>query len=214
MLEGTGEKIPKRALGYVPITVLLLVAVSWYFDTAGIRHDDVYPEVNRVLLVDPVYHSTNMFLHFDHAHFVGNMQLLLPFGVLLTWLTSNRHVLVVVVGAQLLANVVSGVAGQFVFGASGVMLAIIAASLVRSTGYAMQDASPEAVQMVVGSLLAVASFGLFLVFLGSGGTGWIAHFHHFLGFTFGGTIEAIYLFSGSDESDERTERSVPRRISR
>lgn len=212
MLREAAETLTDRRVGYIPITVLVLAGICWYLDTTGVRHDDVYPEANRVLLVDPVYHTSNMFLHFDHAHFAGNMWLLIPFGVVLTLLTSNRHVLVVVLFAQLLANVVSGIAGQFVFGASGVVLALIAASLVRSTGYAMQDASPEAVQTVVGALLSIASLALFFVFLGSGGSGWIAHFHHFLGFLFGGAIESIYLFSGSTETE--TERTVPRRMGR
>jgi membrane associated rhomboid family serine protease len=212
MLRRTTEILTDRRVGYLPITVLVLAGICWYVDSAGIRYDDIYPAVSGVLLVDPVYHASNMFLHFDHAHFVWNMRLLIPFGIVLTMLTSNRHVLVVVVFAQLLANVVSGIAGQFVFGASGVMLALVAASLVRATGEAMQDASPEMVQAVVGSLLSLASLALFVVFLGSGGSGWIAHFHHFLGFLFGGAIESIYLFSG--ESQTETERSVPRRIAR
>jgi membrane associated rhomboid family serine protease len=212
MLRQTTEILTDRRVRYLPITVFVLAGICWYIDSAGVRYDDVYPEVNPILLVDPVYHASNMFLHFDHAHFVWNMRLLIAFGIVLTVLTSNRHVLVVVVFAQLLANVVSGVAGQFVFGASGVVLALIAASLVRSTGYAMQDASAETVQTVVGSLLSLASLALFLVFLGSGGSGWIAHFHHFLGFLFGGAIESIYLFGG--ESETETERTVPRRIGR
>lgn len=214
MLQRIDETVALRALGYVPVTVLALVAISLYFEVNGIRHEDLYPTLSRALLVDPVYHAVNGFLHFDRAHFTWNMRLLIPFGVLLTWLTSNRHVLVVVVFAQLLSNVLSGVAGQFVFGASGIMLALVAAALVRSIGYAMQDASAEMVQAVVGGVLSVASLALFVIFLGSGGTGWIAHFHHFLGFTFGGAIEAVYLFSEVEDSEEQPDSSIPRRVTR
>ena len=214
MLRGIDEYVSLNTLGYVPITVAGLVAVSLYFELNGIRHDDLYPTLSGALLVDPVYHMVNAFLHFDRAHFTWNMRLLIPFGILLTWLTSNRHVFVVVASAQLLANVLSGVAGQFVFGASGIVLALIAAALVRSIGFAMQDAAAEMVQAVVGGVLSVAALALFMVFLGSGGTGWIAHFHHFLGFTFGGAIEAIYLFSEIEDGDESTNRGIQRRVSR
>lgn len=214
MLRGIDEYVSLNTLGYVPITVAGLVAVSLYFELNGIRHDDLYPTLSGALLVDPVYHMVNAFLHFDRAHFTWNMRLLIPFGILLTWLTSNRHVFVVVASAQLLANVLSGVAGQFVFGASGIVLALMAATLVRSIGFAMQDAAAEMVQAVVGGVLSVAALALFMVFLGSGGTGWIAHFHHFLGFTFGGAIEAIYLFSEIEDGDESTSRGIQRRVSR
>jgi len=215
MLEERVDVSPRKILGYIPIVIGLLAILCWFFDANGIRYDDVYPEadITRALLFDPVYHSINMFLHFDHAHFSWNMRLLLPFGIVFTWLTSNRHVLVVVVFSQLLANILSGIVGQFVFGISGVMLALIAASLVRSTGYAFQDASPETVQTIVGTLLSLAAMALFLIFLGAGGSSWIAHFHHFLGFLFGGAIESIYLFSGLDEEDESS-RSVSRRVTR
>jgi len=214
MRRGIDEHVSLRALGYVPVTVAVLVAASLYFEVNGIRHGDLYPTLSGGLLFDPVYHSVNAFLHFDRAHFTWNMRLLIPFGILLTWLTSNRHVFVVVAFAQLSANVLSGVAGQFVFGASGIVLALIAATLVRSIGFAMQDAAAEMVQAVVGGVLSVAALTLFVVFLGSGGTGWIAHFHHFLGFTFGGAIEAIYLFSEIGDDGERTERGMQRRVTR
>jgi membrane associated rhomboid family serine protease len=97
MLRRVDDHISLRTLGYVPVTVLILVAVSLYFEVNGIRHEDLYPTLSRALLFDPVYHLVNAFLHFDRAHFTWNMRLLIPFGVLLTWLTSNRHVLVVVV---------------------------------------------------------------------------------------------------------------------
>lgn len=211
---GEGVDIsPRKLVGYVPITIGLVVAICWFFDANGVRYDNVYPDINRTLLFDPIYHSINMFLHFDHSHFAWNMRLLVPFGIVFTLLTSNRHVLVVVVFAQFLSNIISGIVGQFVFGASGVMLALIAASLVRSTGYAMQDAQPESVQTIVGTLLSLAALALFVIFLGAGGSSWIAHFHHFLGFLFGGAIESIYLFSGLDD-DENASRGISRQVTR
>lgn len=213
MIDELRDSLSIRLLRFIPVVVLFIAAVSWYLDANAIRHQDLFPH-SETLLVDPRYHSINMFVHFDHSHFVGNIRLLLPFGILLTWLTSNRHVLVVVVVSQFLANIISGIAGQSVFGASGVMLAMLAALLVRSTGLAMQDAKPETVQMVVGSLLSIASLLFFLIFLGSGGSGWIAHFHHFLGFVFGGTVEAIFLFAGMETESGRSDRGPRRRVPR
>lgn len=213
MIDDLRDNLSVRSIRFVPVVVLFIAAVSWYLDANAVRHQDIFSH-SDTLLVDPLYHSINMFVHFDHSHFAGNMRLLIPFGILLTWLTSNRHVLVVVAVSQFLANIVSGIAGQFVYGASGVMLALLAALLVRSTGLAMQNAAPETVQLVVGSLLSVASLLLFLIFLGSGGSGWIAHFHHFLGFTFGGAVEAVFLFAGMEAESRRSGRGRRRRVPR
>jgi len=50
-----------------------------------------------------------------------------------------------------------------------VALALVAASLVRSTGYALGNASAEAVQGAVALLLTAALTGFFLIFVVAGG---------------------------------------------
>jgi len=52
---------------------------------------------------------------------------------------------------------------------SSVALALVAASLVRSTGYALGNASAEAVQGAVALLLTAALTGFFLIFVVAGG---------------------------------------------
>jgi hypothetical protein len=93
-----------------------------------------------------------------------------------------------------------------------VALALVAASLVRSTGYALGNASAEAVQGAVALLLTAALAGFFLIFVVAGGRTDIAHFHHFLEFLFGGATEAMYAFSRqADDADERAGQSDIRR---
>jgi membrane associated rhomboid family serine protease len=190
-----------RLLGYVPVTVLGIALVSGLLAANGIRFDDVF----ELHLLNPFVYTVNMLFHSDWAHYTGNMWLWIPFGVLLTWLTSNRHVLmlVVVVGFQKTATGIL-IQGPTV-GMSGVVLGVGAAAMVRSTFYAMPDASSETLQTIVAGLMIPLATGLLLVMIFAGPR-WIADFSHFLGFVFGGAIEAIYVFDshGADPEDDRT----------
>ena len=67
------------------------------------------------------------------------------------------------------------------------------AALVRSTAYALQDASLETLQVIVVGLLTPLATG-FLIVMIFDGQRWIADVSHFLGFLFGGAIEAMYVF--------------------
>ncbi|MCW8173021.1 rhomboid family intramembrane serine protease [Natrialba swarupiae] len=82
-----------------------------------------------------------MFLHLDWSHFRTNMLLWMPFAILLTWMTSNRHVLGLVVGTNVLTSPVLAIGGMAVWGLSGAVFAVVAATLVRATGYAMRGVS-------------------------------------------------------------------------
>lgn len=79
----------RRLVGSVPVTVLGIALVSGLLAAGGIRFDDVF----ELSLLNPFVYTTNMLFHSDWGHYAGNMWLWIPFGVLLTWLTSNRHVL-------------------------------------------------------------------------------------------------------------------------
>ncbi|MFB6179483.1 MAG: rhomboid family intramembrane serine protease [Halorientalis sp.] len=205
--EWDGEVGLGTVLGNLPITVGVFALIAWYFATNNVYITDV-PATARL---NPINLLLNMFLHVAWWHFRGNMEAWIPFGIVLTWLTSNRHVFGVVVVSHLLASVVGLLLGRFGIGMSVAVFALIAATLVRSVGAAFQNASMESLQAAIMGVLVPLVGALFFLAL----VGWhsrIGHFLHFLGFLFGGAIEAMFVFGGHDrDTDERT---IPRRFGR
>lgn len=200
-----------KLAGYVPVTVLGMALVSGVLAANGIRFDDVFQLDGVPYLFNPFTYTVNTLFHSDWGHYAGNMRLWIPFGFLLTWLTSNRHVLVlaVVVSVQKTATGIL-IQGPTV-GMSGVVLGVAAAALVRSVDYALQDASAAAVQTVVVGLMAPLAAGLLVVMI-LAGPRTIADFSHFLGFLFGGAVEAMYVFHEREsDSDGRT---IPKHVGR
>lgn len=192
-----------RALGYVPIAALLVAGLAWLYVESGVDGGDVPLSITTFL--NPVWYVESMLIHEDFAHFRGNMLLFIPFAVVLTLLTNNRHVLGVIVVSHVLAAVV-WVATTLSpgIGTSGATFGVVAATLVRSSSYALENASRESLQAIVAGLLAPFLAGLFVITLVAGQSH-VAHFAHFLAFLFGGAMEAMYVFSGHEEgSNERT----------
>ncbi|MEY7848580.1 hypothetical protein AB7C87_05175 [Natrarchaeobius sp. A-rgal3] len=198
---------------YVPWTAIAVAMVCTILAVNGIWRVHVFPDPSFIQVVlNPFYYVSNMFVHSDWAHYSGNVQLWLPFAAVLAWLTSDKHVLAIAVTANVLATVIALAMGQIGFGLSSTVLAVAAATLVRSTGYAMQNASTETLQAAVaGALVPVAGAFLFIFVLAGGSTN-IGHFHHFLGFLFGGAIEIMYVL-GEREREDRV-RDIPRGIGR
>ncbi len=197
---------PSVLVGYVPVVALAVAGICWAFATSGIWANDMSPPVTRFgAMINLFYHATNMFVHFEWAHLRDNLRLWIPIAIVFTWLTSNRHLLVVIIGAHISTNVVSAAVGSFVFGLSGVLFAVYAALVVRATAIIVQNQSFDIQQVAASSALIVFGGGFFFVFLLIGHQDGIAHFGHFLGFLFGGAIQAIYVFSDNHEPG----RTVP-----
>ncbi|MFB6162688.1 MAG: rhomboid family intramembrane serine protease [Halococcoides sp.] len=192
-----------RAIGDVPITVAMVVGTSWLFLWGGVT--DTALAVRPVTFLNPLWYAISMVVHDGWGHFAGNMVLFVPFGVVLTWLTSNRHVAVVIAVAHGLSNFV-WVATVFgpAIGTSGAALGVMAAALVRSTGVGLQHFSTETRFVAVVGLLAPLLAGLFVIAVAAGASP-IAHFAHVFAFLFGGATEAMYVLSTPDTSD----RSIP-----
>jgi len=197
-----------RLVGYVPVTVVAIALLCWALAANGVRFEDVF----RLRLWNPLVYVLNGVFHSDWGHFAGNMRLWIPLGAVLTWLTSNRHVLGLAVTAQVLATVVSLAIGQFGVGLSAVVLAVGAATLVKATGVAMGDASATAVQITVAGVFAPALVGFLLVAILAGPATEIGHFAHFFGFLYGGAIEAMYVFSAAQPEDDG--RRIPEHLGR
>jgi len=207
--EVTPRRVGKAVLSNLPVTVGGFALIAWWLADSGIYFDPA--RFDATVLLNPLNYFMSMFLHADWGHFAGNMQFWLVFGTILTVMTSNRHVLLVAVVPHLLTHIVGVFMFRFGVGMSVVVFAVIAATLVRATSYALQNASLESLQAAIAGVLAPLLGLLFIVVLVAGG-GRIGHFDHFLGFLFGGAIEAISVVS-SHES-HRTERSIPNRIGR
>jgi len=201
-----------RILGYLPIAALLVAGLAWLYVESGVDGGDVTLTIATFL--NPVWYVESMLIHDGFTHFRGNMELFVPFAVVLTVLTSNRHVLSIVVVSHVLANVV-WVATTLSpgIGTSGATFGVVAATLVRSSGYALENASSESLQAVVAGLLAPFLAGLFVITLIAGRSD-VAHFAHFLAFLFGGAMEAMYVFSGHEEDGATGDRTISNRVGR
>jgi membrane associated rhomboid family serine protease len=202
-----------QRLGYVPVTVIAVAAVSGVLAANGVRFTDVFATGGIETMFNPFVYTANMLFHDDWAHYASNMRYWLPFGVVLTLLSSNRHVLWVAIVSHALASAVGMAIGQLGVGTSTAVLAVAGATLVRATGYAMQNASMDSLQTVIAGVLVpfLAAFFLIMVFAGPSPIG---HFAHFLGFLFGGAIEAMYVFDDHDSDADADERSIPKRVGR
>lgn len=196
-----------KVLPHVPVTVIVVTAVSAYLAVNEIR----FLEVFAPTVLNPAFYTVNMLFHQDWAHFAGNMRLWIPFSLVLTWLTSDRHLLGLVVTVNFLESLVNMPVEGGTVGMSSVVFGVVAASLVRSTDYAMENASLETVQTAVAGMLLPGLVGFFLI-MGLAGPRNIADFGHFLGFLFGGAIEAIYVLG--DRESEASGRDVPKRVGR
>ncbi|WP_246984795.1 rhomboid family intramembrane serine protease [Halorientalis marina] len=205
----TPRRVAKVVLSNFPVTVLVFTGIAWWLADSGIYFDPA--RFDATVLLNPLNYFLSMFLHADWSHFAGNIRMWLVFGTILTVFTSNRHVLLVAVASHLLTHVVGVFMFRFGIGMSIVVFAVIAAALVRATGYAFQNASLDSLQAALAGVLAPLLGVLFVVVLVAGG-GRIGHFDHFLGFLFGGAIEMVYVFSSHEGM--QTERSVPERIGR
>ena len=202
----------RRAVGYVPVTMLGVFLACSALAVAGIFHAEVRDLfLGGTVLFNPLVYTINIFFHGDWGHYAGNMTLWVPFATLLTWLTSNRHVLLVVVTVNFMTVVTAIFIEGVGLGLSHVVLGVGAAALVRSIDYAFADTSPEGIQTLVVGIMSPLAVGFFLVMV-LAGPRLIADFYHFLGFLFGSAIEAMYVFSGR-ESDGGG-RTVPKRIGR
>lgn len=196
---------PWTLVRFVPVTVIAVAFVCWVLAANEIRFHQVF----ALHPLNPFAYVFNGVFHEDWGHFAGNMRLWIPFGIALTWLTSNRHLLFLALVAQVLASTVSFAIGQVGVGLSIVVFAVAAATLVRSVGWAMTNASMEGLQAGLITVFTPLALGFLLVSILAGGNTPIAHFGHFFGFLFGGAVEAMYVFS---EKESGTDGSGGREI--
>lgn len=199
-----------RFLGYVPFTVLGFAVLTYYFAVSGAGYERA-GRIGLEVVFNPLLYVGGLFFHVDMGHYWGNMTLLVPVGVLLTWLTSNRHVAGVMLVSHLLARIVHvGIALSIGIitvgvGSSLAVFGVLAAALVRSIGVAFADLDSRVMQGVVYLALGIALLALFLLAVAAGSTV-VDHLGHALGFLFGGAVEAIYVFERYGKDEEEVSR--------
>lgn len=192
------DRLAGVLVAYVPWTVIGVSLLAVWIAQEGIWFVPGTPAHP----LDPVPYVAGMLFHESWDHLVGNLRLWIPIGVVLTWLTSNRHVLGLIVAVQVLTQVVSMAVGRPGLGLSVAVFGVATATLVRATAIAARHASTDGLQVAVaGALVPVLGALLFLAVL-VGGDSPIGHFPHFFGALFGGAIEAMYVL----QDRQRTER--------
>ena len=187
--------------GYIPVTVLLLAGASGWLAVNGFYGMDG-STISILVVLNPVYVVGSLLTHSNWSHYAGNMSIIVPVGIVLTWLTSNRHVLGAVLLSHMPAVFVVGLTlHQVGIGASAAAYGLLAATLVRGTQVAAQRQSSRTLWVLL--LLLMVPFTLAILYVGVTRTSTdVGHFAHLFGFVFGGAYEAIYVFS--EREQERT----------
>jgi|GEM_PF-5112766 len=183
---------------YLPVTVLAIFCISLLATVARAR--PVMAATDSLLAVPlnllPLY-TLNMFMHGDLLHFLGNMFMFVCFGGALTVLTSNRHVLGVVLAAHVPASMWLHLGeGLVVIGSSLALAGVIAATTVRAVAIALGAVDrSDPIDTVLGGTFALAVLAVF-GFLSLSGLYYLRIFdHHFGGWVFGGLAELAWLGS-------------------
>lgn len=188
------DPTPRWLLSKVPVTVGVFVVVQFYITTNGIAFSDVFTQTP----LNPFFYTANMFFHAGGwSHYAGNMYLWIPFGILLTLFTSNRHLLLLAFAVNFMTTILALFIEGLGLGMSHVVFGVMAATLVRSVGLGLRNGSQELLQIGIAVPLAFGVVGFFVVLIFAGPR-WIADLYHLLGFLFGGAIEAMYVLEAHD----------------
>lgn len=194
--------------GYVPVTIFFLAGASGWLAVNGFYGMSGTASVLTVL--NPAYIVGSLFTHSDWSHYASNMTIIVPVGIVLTYLTSNRHVLGVVFISHIPAVFVVGLTlHRLGIGASAAGYGLLAATMVRGTDIAAQRYSSRVLWMLL--LFLMVPFVVAILYLGVTYTSTdVGHFAHLFGFVFGGAYEAIYVFSERERESVASERDGSR----
>jgi len=192
--------------GYVPVTVLLLAGASGWLAVNGFYGMEG-SAISILVVLNPAYLVGSLLTHSDWSHYAGNMTILVPVGIVLTWLTNNRHVLGTVLISHVPAVFVVGLTlHRLGIGASAAAYGLLAATLVRGTDVAAQRQPFRTLWVLLFFLMAPFTLGILYVGVTQTSTD-VGHFAHLFGFVFGGAYEAIYVLSEREQRVAGTEDS-------
>jgi membrane associated rhomboid family serine protease len=177
-------------VAWTPVTVLAFAGAAGLLVATDTTFAAVFGDGRGGVLG----HLLGMLFHRSADHYRGNMLVFVPFGVVLTALTSDRHVFALVVLTHLPASAVYAAVGGGIVGSSIAAMGVASATLVRTVGEGMQDTSMEWLQAVLLGILAPFLLALFVVAVVGVPSG-VAHVGHFLGFLFGAAYEATLVLT-------------------
>jgi membrane associated rhomboid family serine protease len=196
----TGRGVRERLkLSNLPITIGVIALVGGFFVRVGFH---TYPEGLSTFpyLLDPFFYFGTIFTHSGASHYVANMYFLVPAGIILTYLTSNREVLGVVLVSHLPTAAFCATIGLTALGAGAAAYGVLAAVLVRTTWFCAEEYSGAV--RVASSIAVVVLSGVALTALVVvSGASQVAYIIPLSGFVLGGTFESlrvIYDFGYSE----------------
>ncbi|WP_424018960.1 hypothetical protein ACOZ4N_05685 [Halorientalis pallida] len=184
---------------YLPVTVLTVFVVAGVFTLAGIRLVRIpafgvwAPLVSLVNFATA--HVVSLFVHGGLSHYLGNMVLFLLFGGVLTALTSDEHVLGVILASHVPVSILFPILySAYGVGTSLAVAGMIAATVVRAAAVVTGRVDADAVRAILGGAIAVLALALYTWgFLTESFFYVRITDHHLGGWIAGGLAEALWL---------------------
>ena len=190
-MRKTGTHSPQGELRLrnLPVTVVVIAVVSGVFAHLGF---DTYPQDFSTFpyLLDPLYYIVTIFMHSGTSHYLANMYFFVPAGILLTYLTSNRKVLYVVLVSHLPTAAFSATIGLATVGGGAAAYGLLAALLVRATWFSAEDYSGAVRVASSVGVVVLAGIALVSLVLAAGGSQ-MTYVIPVSGFILGGTFESL-----------------------
>ena len=180
-----------RLSGYLPITVAVVAGLSgWIVFETGISTG----YINELALVNPVHYVISLFLHDTVSEYTTSMYFFVPAGVFLTYMTSNRDVLGVVLVSHVFAVMLGGMSfGLEVYGTSAAAFGLLAAAVVRGTKIGTEDYSATTRKAAPVGIFVIGALGLFMVATASDAMR--QQTPYLIGFALGGSFETVRVLA-------------------
>lgn len=197
------------SLSHIPFVVVGIAAVSgWVVVEYGGYAGGNLAE-GRLALIDPTVYIVSLLLHESWSAYVGSMYFFLPAGVLLTYMTTNRSVLGVVVVSHVSTVLLTGLSFDMTFaGTTAAAYGLLAANITRATRIGTEKYSERTQRGAPLGTLVIATLGLFMLTTTSDFA--LRYTPLLIGFVFGGAFEAsrvlIETRTVTESEDERSLR--------
>jgi len=179
-----------RLLGDVPVVVALVAVVGGWLalESTG------YTRITSDTVFNPLYYIEILFVHSGWDHFVANMYFFIPAGILLTYLTNNTKVFVVVAVSHASAVLVTGVGfEQAMTGTAAAAYGLLAATAVRTTYIGSKRYSPSTQTTAPLGIFVVSGVGMLM--MGTVAGGFVQNVPLIIGFVTGGALECLTVLS-------------------
>ena len=151
---------------YLPVTVLTVFVVAGGFTLAGIQLVRIPafgvwgPLVSLVNFATA--HVLSLFIHGSLSHYLGNMVLFLLFGGVLTVLSSDEHVLGIVLASHVPVSILFPILySAYGVGTSLAVAGMIPATAVRAVAFVTGRVDADPIKAILGGAIAVIALVLY-----------------------------------------------------